>query len=317
MNARKQNIMRAPYDYFPSLRSQVQDVTGETNARVVRAILQDLVAEGYLAKTRMQVVSSLGATAPAYFGTRKGAEYLAAEVDERYLHSCTQTPNPHHLLHWVGLSEIKIRFDKAAARQTQASVRPWLAEWDVANPEEAEPEKRFRLYTLFPGEKRKVCNPDSGFVLRVGPHAKAYLVELDRHTTSLTAICASKNPGYMELARVRGHQRIFPGTADAFTVLSVSLTPGRRDLLRKTMRTWLKAQAEKHKGAVGEQFLGAVKLWKFAALSELTAETALYGAIWHPCEGEPSPLVKLPGPAHAVAPAGGPGVSPPRTFGRT
>ncbi len=320
MNARKMKIMAVPYDYFPATRAQVMDVTGETNARVVRAILQELCQDGYLAKTRMQVAASLGALAPAYFGTRRGAELLAAERDERYLHTCVQSPNWQHLPHWINLSEIKIRFDKSAARQSLATIRPWLAEWDVANPEETAPEKRFTLYTAFPGEKRLVCNPDSGFVLHVGPHAKAYMIEHDRHTTGIQAICASKTPGYMELARVKGHQRIFPGTADTFSILSISLTPGRRDLLRKSMKTWLERQAEKHKGPKGEEFIAAMKLWKFASLSELNAETAFYGAIWYPVGGgDAAPLVRTPAAptvSDPGSPAVGPGSSPARTLAR-
>ena len=322
MNKLQLSMMRVPYDFYPATSSHVMRVTGYTNARVTRAYLQELCLEGYLNRLRMKMVSSLGAGASIYYGTRKGRELLASEFGEQYLHACIQTPNWQHAPHWLGCTDIKIIFRQSEAIQTQVKICPWLQEWDTVNPHDP-PEKHARMYTEFAGGKI-LCKPDSGFALRSGPHAKGFVIEYDRQTTALSAICAGKNPGYMELARTKGHLRFFPGAADTFSILSVSLKPGRRDLLRKAMKTWLDGQAEKCRkeanAAKALSFVSAMKLWKFAAMSELTPETALHGAIWYPVEGDAAPLVKTPVAANAGdggGPQSGPVVHPPRTLVRT
>jgi len=58
------------------------------------------------------------------------------------------------------------------------------------------------------------------------------------------------------------------------------------------------------------------ELWKFCCWPDFTPEKALQEAIWYPCEGEPSPLVR-----RSVGPLAGSGVGsgnrsgggPPRT----
>src|SRR6202521_323757 len=119
MIPRLRNILIAVADYYTLTRAQIQDVCAEKNDRVLRKHLQQLVERGFLRKTRMEVVSSLGATAPVYFLTSRGAEYLAAEVDEKFLHACTQTPNWQHLLHWITVAQFHIVLDQAIALQQQ------------------------------------------------------------------------------------------------------------------------------------------------------------------------------------------------------
>src|SRR5262249_12610511 len=115
MIPRKLKFLKAVADYFPCLRAQIQDVCGESNARVCRQMLLDLVQEKYIGKTRMEVVSSMGAAAPAYFLLQKGADKLGAECDESYLGLARQTPNWQFLLHWIKCTDFKIVFDKAVA----------------------------------------------------------------------------------------------------------------------------------------------------------------------------------------------------------
>ena len=276
MIPRKRTILKAHGDYYTLTRAMSQDVCGEKNDRVHRKHLGQLGDEGFLNKTRMQVVSSLGATAPVYYLTRKGAEYLAAEFDERYLHCCTLCPNWQHLLHWIAVSQFHIVLDRAFAAQTHASIGGWIGEWQVANPEEKEPEKRYRLFTLWlEGTKRVVCNPDAAFLLCTGEFRIVHYLEYDRETSSLNQISASKSPGYVELLKRSGHDKHFDNNVDEFRVLSVSPTTRRRDLLRKAF--------------VGKE---GAKLWRFAAWSEFTPETGLCDAIWYPAEGEAVPLVK-------------------------
>jgi hypothetical protein len=278
MIPRLRNILKALGEYFTLKRAQIQAVTGERNDRVMRKHLQQLVQQGYVRKTGMEVVNpGDGAPAPVYFLSRKGAEYLAAEVDEKYLHCCTQTPNWQHLHHWTTVAQFHIVLDKAIALQEEATIQGWLGEWDVANPDEKLPEKRFRLFTLLREKPRLVCNPDAALLLRVRSFAKVYYAEIDRETSSINQIAASKTPGFAELAKTRGHRKHFETNMETFGVLSISPTPGRRDLLRKAV-----------KGKDG------CELWKFCCWGDFTPETALFEAIWHPCEGEAAPLVKRP-----------------------
>ena len=89
-------------------------------------------------------------------------------------------------------------------------------------------------------------------------------------------IAASKTPGYAAMAERRLHRRHFPQTTlDAFTVLMVAPSERRRDALRKAIAT--------KPGAA---------LWRFVAASDLTPERFLLDPIFHPCDGEPVPLIK-------------------------
>lgn len=298
MTPRKTNILKAHGDYYTLTRAMSQDVCGEKNDRVHRKHLGQLCDEGYLAKTRMQVVSTLGATAPVYYLTRKGAEFLAAEVDPTYLCCCTLCPTWQHLLHWLAVAQFHIVLDRAFALQREACIGGWLGEWDVANPDEKEPERRYRLFTLLREEpKRLVCNPDAAFLLNAGGFSMVQYLEYDRATSATGQIAASKSPGYAELLKRSGHDRHFDNNVDEFRVLSVSPTPGRRDLLRKAF--------------VGKD---GAKLWRFAAWSEFTPETALFGAIFYPAEGDAGPLLKRANAPRAQEPAGaapGSGGGPP------
>ena len=124
-------------------------------------------------------------------------------------------------------------------------------------------------------EARLVCLPDAGFLLRVGSYAKAYYLELDRGSSSLQQISNSKSPGYAELLKQHGHKKHFDTNLDTFSVLSISLSHGRRDLLRAAMKN--------KEGA---------HLWKFCAWEDFVPERVLIEPVFYPCEGEPSSLVK-------------------------
>ena len=305
MTPRQLNILKAVADYFAITRMQIQRVCREKNDRVVRKLIDQLCRQGLLRRNRMQVVNpDMGMPAPVYSLTRKGAELLAAEIDERYLHACTITPQWTTMYHTTQISQWHIVLDEAIALQDEASVGRWIGEWQVANPDEREPEKRFTLFTLLREKPRLVANPDAGFLLRVRGYARVYYLELDRGSSSIAQISNSKTPGFFELAKQQGHRKHFEETnMDSFSVLSVSPTPGRRDLLRKAM---------KPKDGSG--------LWKFASWTDFSPETALFGPIWHPCEGDASPLVKRP-PVPKVEGREGSGVgsesSPARTPVRT
>lgn len=275
--------LRAVARYYTMTRAQIQRAVGVRNDRFMRELLLGLVRQKLLNKTRMEVVNpGAGAPAPVYYPSRTGCEYLAAELkDERYLRVMTRSPDWTRLYHWCELAERHWTLDRAVelcGAASQVSIGGWLNEYDVANPEEREPQKRYSLYTLLREKPRLVCAPDAAMLLCVRSYAKVYYVEIDRGTSGVAQIAASKTPGYAQLAIEKAHRRHFETNVDTFTVLSLSPSAGRRDLLR--------AALAKKEGA---------HLWRFAAAPEFTPDSAaLHGAIWYPCEGEAQPLVRPP-----------------------
>lgn len=267
-------------DYYTLDRSQVQRIVDVRNDRVMRAILQELHELRLVNKTRMQALNpAAGSPAPVYFPTRRGAELVAAEFsDERYLHVCTKTPDWTHLLHWLAVAEFHIRLDQAIARQSAVSLLGWYGEWDEVNPHAKQPHERYRIFTLIREKPRLVCAPDAAFAILVGSHSKTYYLEFDRGTSGLQQIANSKTPGYAALAAARLHSRHFETTAESFTVLHLSPSPARRDLLRKSIASKVGAN-----------------LHRFAAFRDWTPEQALTGSIFYAADSdEPQPLVRLP-----------------------
>lgn len=266
--------------YYVLTRMQLQrlcfpdDVTG----RNARRRLQMLVAEDYVGRARMQVVDATGQSAPAYYPHAKGVQFLAEYRDDpSILLTPTSSPHPMFLAHWLAVSDFHIALDAALARQDEVSCPAWLSEWDVANKDESEPERRYRLYTLVrekPG--RIVCAPDAAFVLKKGDNAKAYYVEVDRATSGVQQIAAHKTRGYAAMLERDLRSRHFPqANVPGFGVLSVSPTAGRRRKL-----------AEAVAGQPG------ASLWRFAAMDELTPDTSLFEPVWYDCKGEAMPLIK-------------------------
>lgn len=284
ITARDVAVLLALVRYYVLNRAQIQRLCfpDDGNGRVTRRRIQALVAERYVHRTQMQVVDFVGTAAPAYHPSPKGVEFAAEHCeDERLLLTPTQAPNPHHLLHWLAISEFHIALDAALPLHEDIGVVDWLNEWDVVNKDETVPEKRYRLYTLVQDRPRLVCAPDAAFLLRVGSHAKVHYLELDRNTTGVRQIAASKTPGYAGMAERQLASRHFPeATVPGFTVLSVSPTEKRRDALSRAI-------AEKP----------GAELWRFAASSDLHHERLLTEPVWHRCDGQVTSLVRRGGGA--------------------
>ncbi len=247
LTSKKLEILRVVAHYSVLLRTQIQRIVGIRSDRHMRAMLQQLCMTGLLQKTRMQVVNDRsGAPAPVYFSTKKGLELIAGQLgDEQHLHVCTRTPDWQHLFHWVSVSETHVRLDEAVRDDQRVELEGWFGEWDEINPTAKAPEDRFRLYTLLSEKPRLVCVPDAAFALAVsGGFSKTYYLEVDRGTSGIRQIASSKSPGYFELFRSGKFRRHFPTAANSFSVLHVSPTPVRRDLLRKAFAT--KAGNELH-----------------------------------------------------------------------
>jgi len=282
-------ILVAVGTYYTLTREMIQHLCcpNAKNGRVTRKRILQLVQLGLLNKTRMEVVNPAfpeGRT-PVYYPTRQGLEFLACHFkDESWLDRCCSTPNWQHLLHWVAVARFHIMLDRSLALQTLASVGGWFGEWDVVNPDEKEPDRRFLLYTKLSEKPRLLCNPDFAFLLQVGGYSKIYYGEIDRGTSGIQQIAHSKTPGYAGLAERKLHRRHFETNTDSFFVLHISPSAGRRDAIRKAI-------ADKPGAA----------LWKFAAQPDLTPETLLFEPVWHRCDGEVQSLIRrLPSPTEAV-----------------
>ncbi len=273
---RKLLAVKAVCDYYTLLRKQIQDCLGITNDRVMRSMLQDLVVAGLINKTTMHVVNpSSGNPAPVYFPSRQGAELVAAHFgEERYLNVCYRTPTVSHLWHWTDVAETHLRLDQAIAKQNAVTLMGWYGEWDEIDPSAVELQNRFRIYTVIREKPRLVNAPDAVFALQVGDHSKAFYLEIDRASSGISQICGSKAPGFAGLLSSGLHQKHFQTSADSFTVLHLSPTEGRRDLLRKAM-------AKKD----------AAYIHRFAVFADWTPEKALTAPIFYGCDSdEPKPL---------------------------
>ena len=156
-------------------------------------------------------------------------------------------------------------------------VVEWVGERTLADPHAKDAEGgRYRLYTRL--SDKLVCVPDAAFLLEKDGHRKVFLLEQDRDTTkSAERVAAQKAGGLAALVDRRLHiGRYFPAaTVEKPTVLFVTPTRKRATALRKAFGS---------KPNCG--------IYKFASLEDLSAETLLTSAVWHPCVGDPAPLIK-------------------------
>lgn len=269
--------------YYTLTRAQINRLhfPNDHDGRVTRKRLTIIHEDGLINRTNMQVVNpSMGAPAYVYYPSAKGCAFLAQELkDDRYKSACTLTPNWMYLYHWVEVAQTHITLDHAAVGHPSVSVDEWISEWSIANPDEKEPEKRYRLYTKL-GQKL-VCAPDGAFLLQKDGFRKAFYVEQDRDTTkNADRVAAQKCHGYAGLFERRLHiHRHFPmANVDKFTVLFVTPSVNRRDAL-----------------CAAFQAKPASWLYKFASKTELSPDTFLIAPIWHRCEGAPGALISTEG----------------------
>lgn len=285
LTPRDLSVLTALARYYVLTREQIQRLCfdEDSSGRVTRRRLQAMVADGFINRhTLYPVLPTCGSPAPVYYPAKKGCETLAAHTgDDHFARACTTPPQPNNLLHWIAISEAHLTLDAALKRHPAVALTDWLNEWDVANKDESEPEKRFTLYTLLERSPRLVCAPDAGFVLEVNGHRKAFYLELDRGTVSGIRLAASRPRGYAALAARCGHRRHFPTvTVDPFAIVLIAPSTARRDNLRKEL-------ADKP----------GASLWKIAAVQDFTPDQAIAAPIYYPCgAGEPTPLVRLTTP---------------------
>jgi predicted ArsR family transcriptional regulator len=271
-------ILHLVAHYHTLTRAQVNRLLfpSDRSGRATRKHLQNLLNLNLLNRCRMEVVNpAMGAPAPVYFPSRDGVAYLAQETrDDSYLRVSTQPPQWMHLYHFVAVAETHILLDRAAA-MADATIVEWIGEYDLADADQTLPERRYRLYSRL--TDKLVCVPDAAFLLERNDQRRVFYLEQDRDTTKAAQqFAARKCNGYAGLLEQRGHGRHFQGMGgEEFRVLVVAPSVNRRDALRK-------AVAQKP----------ASWLWRFASLTDLTADTMLTGCVWFKCVGdEPGTLL--------------------------
>ena len=272
-------MLQAIARYYVLNRQQIQRLcfSDDQDGRVTRRRLQKLLQLGVLQRQPLQMHNMDGGSpSSVYFPSRRGLEILSESLDDkRFLLVSSQTPQAHHLRHWIAVSDTHITIDRAIERQTEVQLDGWINEWDTIANDGGE--KRYRLLTELQASPRLCCAPDSAFLLSRGGHKKVYYLEQDRNTSGVERVAASKPKGYAELAARQWHRRHFSeATLPTFTVLLVAPTPRRRDHLRQAFL----------------QKPGC-ELWRFVSETELTAETFLHGPILYRCDSDEGvPLVQ-------------------------
>lgn len=265
--------------YYTLTRAQINRLhfPEDRNGRLTRRRLQLLVDAKLIHRTNMQVVNpAQGAPAPVYYPSREGCAFVAQEFGPDAVRgACWQLPNWQSLYHIVQVADTHILFDQSVARYPGVCIPEWYSESSILNPEEQLREKRYTLYTRL--TERIVCVPDAGLILEKAGHRKVFYLEQDRDTTqNAERVAARKHAGYQLLAERSGHRKHFPSaTVRDFSVLMVAPSMRRRDALRRAF--------SRTSGSA---------LWRFASLSELTAETLLMRPMWHACDGTVAPLLK-------------------------
>lgn len=274
-------VLSALHRYYLLCRSQIQRLCFPTDrtGRVTRRRLQELCRRSLVNRQRVIVDHPhIQPPGSVYYPAQRGRELLSEYLDDPQLRLIpTQRPQSDHVLHWLAVSETHITLDAAIGRQDAVSIEGWINEFDIVNPAESDPAKRFRLYTLIRESPRLISAPDAAFVLKLGPHSKIFYLEQDRGTSGAVQVAARKSPGYVALAEKGLQRRHFPSaTIDAFSVLAVAPNHRRRDALRREMN-----------GRPGDS------LWKFASATDLTAESFLHAPVFWSCADEqPRSLVQ-------------------------
>ena len=189
--------------------------------RATRRRLQRLVFDRFISRSPVSVAFSTGNAGPAYYLAERGAEALAVYFDDpAYMSANIRSPRLDRLYHWLDISETHWIIRQACSRLPGVTLVRWINEWQTIYDQAGNP-TNYVLHIQFQDPPRPLsCSPDAAFLLDVGGHRRAHLVEVDRGTTGAKRVAASKMPGFSELLRVRGHQRYFPETTfDDFAVL--------------------------------------------------------------------------------------------------
>jgi hypothetical protein len=279
LNDRDLLVLLALAHYYVLSRRHVQQLFFPKSAdgREARRCLARLVEKG-LIRQHSALVASVrdGALAPVYLLTAEGREHLAEETgDNSFLFKPIELPHALQLVHAMAVAEYHITFDAAISGQTDVTVEAWFNEGDVINADDPDPAKHYRLHTKLSEKPRGSCSPDAAFVLNHGGQRAAFYLEVERGDgnggTGSRQLAERKCPGYAEVANRKLYQNHFRADGiDGFHVLLVAPHGQRRDAIRR---------AFEQKDATTYR----TDLWRFAAHTDIAADTLLTREIWYPC----------------------------------
>jgi hypothetical protein len=277
-------VLFAICEYYVLNRPQIQHLCFPTDktGRVTRRRIQALVSSDLLNRHKAQVIYPNSSPAGSiYYPSQKGREFLYEHTgDQKFLTVPTQCPQPHHILHWLAVTDTHIKLAEAIQRQKAVELQGWINEWDTVNKDELKTSKQYRLHTVLKQNPRLICAPDSAFMLKTtfdgSDFAKVFYLEQDRGTSGVRQVAARKIKGFAELAAQYGHHAHFPATnVETFTVVCIAHNQRRRDALRRAFD-----------GLTGSN------LWKFCSADQLNNESFLFEPVWYATTGDAVPLVK-------------------------
>ncbi len=252
------------------------------DGREARRCLARLVEKGLIRQHSALVASARdGALAPVHLLTVDGCEYLAEETDDdSFLYRPIALPHALQLVHAIAVVEFHIMLDVAIAGQTDVTVEAWFNEGDVVNADDPDPAKHYRLHTKLSDKPRVSCSPDAAFLLNHAGRRAAFYLELERgdgnRGTGSRQLAERKGPGYAGVAERKIYQNHFRAAGiDGFRVLLIAPTGQRRDAIRRAFQ---------QKDAA----VFRTDLWRFAAHTDITADTLLTKEIWYPCVSGPA-----------------------------
>ena len=220
--------------------------------------LKRLHQHGYLARRRLPVEYGLGSSQALYLLARRGAQLVAerlgvdvADVGWARAHSRVSTP---FLEHTLAINDVRIAVTLAAARRGYDLER-WIPEDEL---------RRTPDRVTIADDRHQPTSvafvPDGYFVLNLGRQRTSFFLEVDRATMP-NARWARKVRAYLAYVRSGAYARRY--RTNCLRVLTVTTSDARlRNLLRTTERA------------------GGGRMFWFATLGELTAETALDAPIW-------------------------------------
>jgi hypothetical protein len=273
------DVLKALAHYYVLNRKQIEDLFfADRGPRVARRRLEALHDAKLVNRANVQTYH-VGEQSPpvVYYPTKLMGEFLKDRTgDERYLLIPHRAPISHHVQHWLAVSDTHILFDHALKSRTDLTIESWLNEWDVANKDESDPQKHFKLYTLIRQQPKLVCIPDAGFLLSTQGFKKVFYIEQDRGTSGADEVASQKSKGYAALAEEHLHKKHFPeSNVSSFMVLLIAPNQVRRESLRRAFR-----------GKPGAD------LWRFVAASDMEPSQLFSSDIFFPCEGDPRALIK-------------------------
>ena len=292
---RDRDILRLLRRYVYLRTNQIRDalIPHDDDGAITRGRMRKLAAAGLVRRYQPKLVDELGTTPPVFVLTLKGSSVLVAECNDRtqLLEVEPKFDDWMSLNHYCGLAAFHLLLDKAIADQTAVKLHHLYFEHEVIRPDQSDPAKKYRLYTVVTETPRIVCVPDSAFETEYMGYRRAWYVERETGSDTPARVASKKAKGYAGFQTTQLYRRHFP-LANDFRVLALCPSPAWRDALRREMKDKPGSDA-----------------WLFASQTDVRAESILHGPIWSKLDRDGLALVPAPTPALAPAaelPAGAP-----------